>query len=401
MGNGVVDQTFQRWDAALIGERPHDDTFFQAVADLDRLRGFHETFKEAIRHTVLYEEAGGSDADLTGIAELGKRGHLDRFFDIGIVKDHHWRMTTEFHRGALHVLAGKGCQMFADRRGAGEGNLADDRMRDQIFRNLGWHAVNETDDTCRHARIHKRSDQFRRRCRCFFRDLDDDGAARGKGSRQLADDLVDREVPWRKRRDGTNRQLDGKLGNASCACRDDLAVGATCFFGEPVDRIGGAHDLGCRLRQRLALLAGHYIGDLVLALTQYVGCPAHDLGTLERRGVAPDLEATLGGGKCQIEVRLFRMGDRADDFVGRRVGYGDRLAGNGVSPFAINEKFDVGIGVHRDYLHDAADTAGCRPARRREQSFPDRTMSGIAAFAARNGRLGISGKRELKRRKWK
>ncbi|AHK03358.1 hypothetical protein X971_3497 [Agrobacterium tumefaciens LBA4213 (Ach5)] len=52
--------------------------------------------------------------------------------------------------------------------------------------------------------------------------------------------------------------------------------------------------------------------------------------------------------------------------------------------------------MHRDYLHDAADTAGCRPARRREQNFPDRNISGIAACAARNGRLGISGKRKLK-----
>ena len=38
-------------------------------------------------------------------------------------------------------------------------------------------------------------------------------------------------------------------------------------------------------------------------------------------------------------------------------GHGDRLSGNGVSPFAINEKFDVGIGVHWGYLHDADDTA--------------------------------------------
>ncbi len=51
------------------------------------------------------------------------------------------------------------------------------------------------------------------------------------------------------------------------------------------------------------------------------------------------------------------MRNRADDFVRRRIGDGDCLTGNGIAPFATNEKFDVGIGVHRGYLHDAADTA--------------------------------------------
>ncbi len=136
MRNGVVDEAFQRRDATLIGERAHHDTIFQAIAHLDCLGCFHKTFKEPIGHTFLHKEAGRGDTDLAGIAELGKRGDFDGLVDIGVVEDHDRRMAAQFHRCALHVPAGQCSQMFANGRGACEGYLANDRMRNEIFRNL-------------------------------------------------------------------------------------------------------------------------------------------------------------------------------------------------------------------------------------------------------------------------
>lgn len=60
-------------------------------------------------------------------------------------------MPTEFHYGALHVLTGKCREMLANRGGAGERDFADGRMRDQVFRDFRWYAVDRVDDACRNA----------------------------------------------------------------------------------------------------------------------------------------------------------------------------------------------------------------------------------------------------------
>ena len=73
--------------------------------------------------------------------------------DVGILEHDHRRMAAELHRHPLHVLAGQRRKLLADRGRAGEGDLADDRMRDQILRDLRRHAVDQVDHAGRHAGI--------------------------------------------------------------------------------------------------------------------------------------------------------------------------------------------------------------------------------------------------------
>ena len=128
--------------------------------------------------------------------------------DVGILEHDRRRMAAELHRRALHVQAGERRELLADGGRAGEGDLADDRMRDQILGDLRRHAVDQIDHAGRHAGIDEGADQLRRRSRRFLRRLDDDRAAGGERGRDLAHRLVDREIPRREGRDRADRLLD-------------------------------------------------------------------------------------------------------------------------------------------------------------------------------------------------
>src|SRR3546814_3952530 len=97
-------------------------------------------------------------------------------------------------------------------------------------------------------------------CRRLFRPLDDYRTAGCERRRNLADRLIDRKVPRRERRDGTDRLLHDDLVDAFGTGRDDASIGATAFFGEPVDDVGAGEGLPLRLDDGLALLRGHEIG---------------------------------------------------------------------------------------------------------------------------------------------
>ena len=129
---------------------------------------------------VLHDKAGRRDADLSGVAEFRSGDLFRRHVDVGIVEDDDRRVAAEFHGDALHMLAGEARKQLADRRRAGEGHLADDRVGNEIFADLRGDAEDEADDARGNAGIDEAADQFGRRGRCFFRRLDDDRAAGGE-----------------------------------------------------------------------------------------------------------------------------------------------------------------------------------------------------------------------------
>ena len=82
---------------------------------------------------------------------------------VGVVEDDHRRVAAELHRHPLHVLAGERGELLADDGRAGERDLADHRMRDQVRRDLGRVAVDEADRARRHAGVDEGADQLGRR----------------------------------------------------------------------------------------------------------------------------------------------------------------------------------------------------------------------------------------------
>src|SRR5262249_2229808 len=154
-----------------------------------------ELIDEGLVDLLLYEEPRGRYANLTSIAVFRSREQFGCFVRIRIVKHDCRAVATEFHGRALHVLAGHGSKLLSYGRRARDRDLADDRMRDEVFRDFGGNSVNEVDDTSRHARIGEATNKLGRRCWCFLWSFDDDGAAGCQGTGDLAHGLVDRKVP--------------------------------------------------------------------------------------------------------------------------------------------------------------------------------------------------------------
>ena len=273
---------------------------------------------------------------------------------VGVLEHDGRRMAAQLHGGALHVQARQCGELLAHDGRAGEGDLADHRMRNEIFRNLRRHAVDEVDHAVRHARIGERLDQLRRRRRRFLGRLDDDRAAGRKPRGKLSHDLVDREIPRREGRDRADRLLDRDLVDAGAARRDHPAIGALGFLGEPLDDVGGGHGFHLGFGQRLALLHGHERRDLVIALAHDRGRLAHDPAALERRHRAPDLEPLGGCFQRLVEIGAVGMGHGADGFLGRRVEHGDGPARLARPPFAIDEQLRIGI------CHETCSLFYCR-----------------------------------------
>ncbi len=254
-------------------------------------------------------------------------------------------MAAEFHRDALHMLAGERREMLADGRRAGERHLADDRMRDEVLGNLGGHAVDEADHPLRHAGIDEAADQLGRRGRRLLGRLDDDRASRRKRARQFAHHLVEREVPGREGGDRADRLLDDELIDAVLPRRDDAAVGAARLLGEPVDDVGGGERLHLRFGQRLALLHRHDAGDRLGAFANEVAGLAHQLGALEGGAPAPLVEAAFGRGQRVVEIAARGVGDGADLLLRGGVEDRDGAAALGRAPLAVDVEERVWIHV--------------------------------------------------------
>ena len=211
MLDGIGDQAFQGRYAAVVGERPHLGICVKPVADPDRLGAGREAFGERVGEPLLHEKARRRHADLPGIAELVGHHQVHGEVEIGILGDDDRRMPAELHGRALHMRAGERCKLLADRSRSGEANLADDRMRDEVFRDLSRNTIDEIDDAGRDAGVGKGLDEGCRRSRRFLRRLDDDRAAGGERCREFAHHLVDRKIPWREGGDRSDWLLQGNL----------------------------------------------------------------------------------------------------------------------------------------------------------------------------------------------
>ena len=253
-------------------------------------------------------------------------------------------MAAKLHRHPFHMRAGKRCQMFADRRRAGEGHLGDHRMRNEIFRDLGGNAVEQIDRAVGEAGIGKGADHRGAGGRRLLGGLEDDGAAGGKGGRDLADRLRHRIVPGRERGDDAERLLHHHLLHPAPPGGDEASIGADALFGEPADHVVGIAQFRAGLGQWLALFQGQDRRDLLDARLEIVGGGMQQPGAVAGRRLAPLAEGVLGGGKRAVHLGLPRLGDAADLAAGRRIEHRQCLAADAVGPFAGDEK--SGIGIH-------------------------------------------------------
>ncbi len=235
--------------------------------------------------------------------------------------------------------------MLADGRGAGEGDLADRGVRDQVLGHLGRHAIDQVQHAGRQAGIGQGPEQLGARARRFLRPLDDQRAAGGQAGGGLAHHLIDREVPRGEGGHDADRFAHHDLGHIVGARRDGAAVQALSFTGHEFQGLGGAVQLPARVGQGLAVLQGHLQGDVVDPLAQQGRALDHDAAALQGRGLAPDLKPALGRRDGAVQLGLARMGHRTDHLARGRVVHRQDATVVGCGPLAVDQQQDITIGT--------------------------------------------------------
>ena len=266
--------------AARVGQRPQRGAFGQAIAQLELLRVGDEGLGEFGHDAAVHQKARGRDADLPGVAELGRARRLDGQRHVGVFRHDHRRVPAQLHRHALHVLAGQRGQLLAHGGGAGESHLAHHRVRNQVVGDFGRVAKDQAHHARGHASVHKALQQRRGRSGRFLRRLAQEGATRAQRCANLAHDLVDGEVPRCERGHHAHRLFQHHLHGAHVAARHDAPVHAAAFVGKPFDDFSARVHLHPRFGQRFALLLRQQAGDVVGALAQQGGGTAHQRSAL-------------------------------------------------------------------------------------------------------------------------
>ena len=157
--------------------------------------------------------------------------------------------------------------------------------------------------------------------------------------------VSDREIPRRERRDHADRLGHDHLAHGRIAARDDAAVGAAAFLGEPFDDVGAGDHLALRLGEGLALFLRHHARDLVGALAQQVGGLLDDAAAVIGGLRLPHLEAGFGGGERRVEVLGGGVGQVRERLLRRGIEHVLAATAVAVVPLAVDVKPELRVNM--------------------------------------------------------
>ena len=259
-------------------------------------------------------------AALAGGAERAAQDVRDRAID-DRVRHHDHEVLRAAQR--LHALAGGGralVHVLRDLRGADERDGIDARVVKDAVDHVN-RAVDQVDDAVRKPPgvVDQVEDQLLRQRHLLGR-LEDERVAACDRERQEPEGHHRREVERHDRRADADRLAD-RLGVDRR--RDVLENPALHRLRDGrcgLDHLDRAADLGTRVRQRLAHLAGHRPRQLVLVRLHHLAEAEQPARALDRRAAAPTGERVAGGGDGGVDIG--RAGERhaRKHLAGRRVG---------------------------------------------------------------------------------
>ena len=209
--------------------------------------------------------------------------------------------------------------------------------------------IDKIDDAGRNAGIGEGADQFSRRGRRLFRRFDDDRAAGRQRRAELADDLIDRKIPWRECRDRADRLLEHQIGDVRRARRHDPAIGAAALLGEPIERVGGGErsSILALLPAACPARASSSSRSAIEPLAQQIAAArcrtfARSKADMSRQSAKPASAAANAASRSAISAR----GDLTDHLLGRGIDDIARAGARAGLPDAVDEEQNIQILRH-------------------------------------------------------
>ncbi|MNP08250.1 hypothetical protein D3C76_1003100 [compost metagenome] len=223
------------------------DAVFQAITNVQLGHGRGELVDEGIVDAVLDIQTVGADAGLAVVAVLRDQRPLDSGVQVGVIEDDEGCIAAQFQRHLLDVLGALDHQPAADFGGAGEGQLAHERVTGQLAADFAGTAGDHAEHAFRNAGALGQLGQGQGRVRRLRGRLEYHGAAGGQGRTGLAGDHRRREVP---RSDGggyTDRLLEHHQALVDLVTGDHVAIHALGLFAEPLQKGSGISDFATGL----------------------------------------------------------------------------------------------------------------------------------------------------------
>ena len=290
----VVDVLLHLGDGGLVDQRAGGDALLGAVAHLQLLHGLGQLLGEGVIDAVLHQHAVGADAGLAGVAVLRHHGALHGRIEVGIVEDDEGRIAAEFEADLLDGRRALRHQHAADFGRAGEGQRTDDGVRGHLRADLAREPVMTEKTPAGMPARSASSASARAESGVSLAGLQTKAQPAASAGPGLAGDHRIGEVPRRDGGDDAHRLLDHDHAAIGPGRGNGLAIDALGLFGEELDEGRAIGDFAARFGQRLALLGGHDLGQVLLVLHHQVEPLAQDGGAFLGGLLRPVLLGALG-----------------------------------------------------------------------------------------------------------
>ena len=251
-------------------------------------------------------------------------------------------MAAQFHRNALQPVGRQLHQVLADRDGAGEADLADDRAGQQVTAHRVRHAVDKLRRAFRDARIVQRADERARAAGRFLRRLGDHGIACRQRRAELLCHQIGRKIPRTEGGDRADRLADHHRALPG-GPHQHAAVLPLRFLCRPVEDLRRAHHLALRFGERLALLHRHGAADPFGPFAQQCGGFLQDRAARIHVHRPPRFETARRCRQRRVEIGGGRQRHLADRLARGGVDHGVRVAPVAGQEFAVDIEGRLGV----------------------------------------------------------
>ena len=300
----------------------------------------------------LQDQAAGRRAALPGGTEGAPEHALERQLQIRVVEHDLRVLAAHLQRQPLVHAAARLTHLPPRLGGAGEG---DERHVGVLHDRLADHfagAVHELDHLGRQPRLEQDLDEHGRRVRHVLGRLEDARVPAHQRREHLPRRDRERKVERRDDAGDADRAAEAHRPLGAQLAGHGVAVQAAPFRRREVRGVDALLHVAARLGERLAHLARHEVGDLVLARRHQVADAPQHVAAGRRRRAAPELEAAPRRRHGPLHVLHAGEREAADDVarVGRihvvevlARGGGDPLTGN-----EIPEGLHASLGARSD-----------------------------------------------------
>ena len=290
----------------LRDERAHLGLGVERVAHLHAARLLGERVDEVVVDRLLDEDAGARLAALAGgVVDRPDRAR-DRRVEVGVREDEVRALAAELERQPLDRLGAEPHDLAARLRRAGERDLVDAGVLDEIGARRRTVAGDDVDRAGGKADLGRELGEAQRRHGRLRIRLQDDRAAGRERGRELPRRHQQRVVPRHDLAGDADRLLQ-RVGEERAADRVGAAGDRADRGSEEAEVLDRAEELGLRRGDRLADVARLELRQLLAVRGDRVGERVQQARALVRRRLAPvAVERAARGLDCAVDLRLAR-----------------------------------------------------------------------------------------------